>query len=555
MRLAEPVRPELPGQRFDVVVVGGGINGVAVARECARAGQRTLILEQNDFGSGTSSRSTRIIHGGLRYLEHGELGLVRESLVERERLLREKSHLVRPMTFLLAMPRQHSAFSLRSALAIRAGLWLYGKMAHSCREPLRTHPAAEQLERSLDSGEHWSVFDYEDAQCEFPERLIAEWLTEAVRAGAVARNHTEVLEVEVRDGRAVAVKTRDRISQAEERYQAEHIVNASGPWVDRVCAKSNFSAARMIMGVRGSHILLPSRPDAPNAAVYMEASDGRQVFILPWNHQVMVGTTEVRDDSDPGTVAPSAEEIEYLLNAFRTVFSLAGYTTSDVTAAFSGIRPLPYGKNECLANISRKHVLHDHKNEGAAGLISVIGGKLTTAALLGRQCARKLGLSVAEPGMALVASGVANGLGNTLTQWSRQASMASGVPEASVRAIAEWHGIRAWCVLRPAQQDLRLAETLCPHTHHVVAEAVDAVRHECAVTLGDVLLRRVPVALSGCWDEQCTLQAAKRIGDALGWSSSFTAHALLDFEEERNRFLHPSLTSGSEPVKLSKRLA
>src|SRR5579862_6729258 len=170
----------------DVLVVGGGINGVAIARQCALAGRRTVLVEQHDFASGVTSRSTRIIHGGLRYLEHGEIGLVRESLRERERLLRERSHLVQPMRFVLALNENSS----RSALKVRAGLWLYqriaGKSARAASEI-----ELKQLERALDSGHRWSLFNYEDAQCEFPERLVAEWLTEAIAAGAVVRNHTE----------------------------------------------------------------------------------------------------------------------------------------------------------------------------------------------------------------------------------------------------------------------------------------------------------------------------------------------------------------------------
>src|SRR3954462_9364151 len=182
-------RAPLDGSRFDVVVVGGGINGVAIARECALAGRRTLLVEQHDFASGTTSRATRIIHGGLRYLEHGEISLVRESLRERERLLRERPHLVRPLEFILALgPGQQ-----RSALAVRAGLWLYGKMAGS-RPRSRTsdNKNVRRLEALLDQGRRWALFAYDDAQCEFPERLVAEWLLPAVQTGGTARKHTRV---------------------------------------------------------------------------------------------------------------------------------------------------------------------------------------------------------------------------------------------------------------------------------------------------------------------------------------------------------------------------
>jgi len=194
---------------YDVIVVGGGINGVAIARQCALAGRRTLILEQHDFAAGTTSRSTRIIHGGLRYLEHGEIGLVRESLRERERLLRERPHLVRPIHFLLAL----NGTSSRSALEVRVGLWLYRRFAGSSRNG---HGERQRFENLLDGGRRWRVFSYEDAQCEFPERLVAEWLGDAMAAGAVARNHTRVLAVENVDGRVSRLLLRDLTNGHEE---------------------------------------------------------------------------------------------------------------------------------------------------------------------------------------------------------------------------------------------------------------------------------------------------------------------------------------------------
>ena len=181
MNYAPPIRQPLEGERFQVIVIGGGINGVAIARECARAGRRTLLVEQHDFAAGTTSRATRIIHGGLRYLEHGELGLVRESLLERRRLLRERPHLVHAINFLLALDQN----SGRSALTIRTGLWLYRRLGGGSLHARSSREDQQKLERLLDSGRRWSVFSYEDAQCGFPERLVAEWLVEAMEAAGL----------------------------------------------------------------------------------------------------------------------------------------------------------------------------------------------------------------------------------------------------------------------------------------------------------------------------------------------------------------------------------
>jgi glycerol-3-phosphate dehydrogenase len=545
MSLAIKPRPSLENQHFHVVVIGGGINGVAVARQCARAGKRTLLVEQNDFASGVTSRSTRIIHGGLRYLEHGEIDLVRESVRERERLLRERSHLVHPIHFLFLL----NETSHRSAMKVRAGLWVYQRMAGRKSQNL-TEMELKRVERALDAGHKWSIFDYEDAQCEFPERLVAEWLSEAVEAGAVVRNHTEVLAVDVAHGRARGVLLRDRSranssagrsggtsSEKDERVEAGWVINCTGPWADRICQRSSVRTPKpMLGGVRGSHIVLPRFSSAPSAALYAEAADGRPVFVLPWNEQVLVGTTEIADTGDPGRTAPSNEEIAYLLRTVTGLFPRAKLSAHDIKYAFAGVRPLPNSPADKPSAVTRRHFLHDHIEDGAAHLISVIGGKLTTAASLARECAHKIGLSVPEP--TSVAIGPGSALDPMLDQEVLEIARAGSVSEETARGMMEWHGQRAMDIARTALVSADLRAPICPHTSHVVAEVVEAYRRECAVTLGDVLLRRVPVALGACWSESCSREAALRIGAVLGWDDQTLGANLESFEMERAAFLH-----------------
>jgi glycerol-3-phosphate dehydrogenase len=544
MALAVKSRASLEGQHFHVVIIGGGINGVAVARECARSGKRTLLVEQNDFASGVTSRSTRIIHGGLRYLEHGELGLVRESLREREQLLRERSHLVHPMHFVVLLNEQ----SRRSAMKVRAGLWLYRRFAAKKSSAALGEMELKRVERALDAGHQWSMFSYEDAQCEFPERLVAEWLRDAIEAGAVVRNHSEVLAVDVMHGRARGVLLRDRISGKDERIDAAWILNCTGPWADRLCQRSSVRTTHpMIGGVRGSHIVIARFPGAPTAALYTEAPDGRPIFVLPWNEQILVGTTEVADNSDPGKTAPSAEEIEYLLRAVMHLFPKAKISAHDIKYSFAGIRPLPYAEGKRPSGVTRRHFLHDHSDEGAARLISVIGGKLTTAASLARECARKIGISVAEP--QAVAVGPGNPLDPLLDQAVLEIAQAGSVSEESARGILEWHGKHALDIARMALVSAELRAPICPHTSHIVAEVVEAYRNECAVSLGDVLLRRVPVALGPCWSESCSREAALRIGAVLGWNEHTLGENLESFEMERSAFLRRPSSRGSAALE------
>lgn len=528
----EDSRPPLPSGPFDVAVVGGGVNGVAIARQCALAGRRTLLMERGDFSSGTTSRSTRIIHGGLRYLQYGELGLVRESLREQQRLLRFEPHLVRPRQFLLALPRG----GRHSALAVRAGLWLYRRLAGS--GPSQARDQAHALDGMLNAGgsANWAIFPYDDAQCEFPERLVAEWLVEGLAAGLVARNYVEALEVELAHGRVRGLRLRDLISGEEGRVEARWVINATGPWADRFCRAAGVKLERrMVGGVRGSHLVLPPLAGMPDDVIYTEARDGRPIFLVPWNGQLMVGTTEVVDDGDPAQVQPERAELAYLLAAVRRLFPQAELSWEQVRFAFAGVRPLPYMPGKSPDAVTRKEILHDHIEEGAGGMVSVIGGKLSTAAALARRCARRIGIKVDERQILALAAG--EDLGPGLERWTREVAAAGRLSAERARALADWHGPHALRIATLAASDSRLRAPLCDHTPHLVVEAVHGFAGEMAATLGDILLRRVPVALGACWSQRCTEQAARRIGEVLGWNEAGMQREVDNFLCEQGNFL------------------
>jgi len=302
----------------------------------------------------------------------------------------------------------------------------------------------------------------------------------------------------------------------------------------------------MVGGVRGAHVVLPRFAGAVEQPVYAEAPDGRQIFVLPWNRQILVGTTEVAD-SEPDTTQPSGEEIDYLMTGFLRLFPRSGLTQAAIRYTFAGIRPLPYAPGKTYSAVTRRHILHDHRDDGAAGLISLIGGKLTTAASAARDVARKLGSHIAEPANAFAAPVQEEDLNHAVREWSRLVGAKARMSQDCAHAVAEWHGRQALAIAHTASLDPRLREPLCRHSCHIVAEAVEAVAHECAITLGDILLRRVPVALGSCWSEACSREAASRIGSALGWDQSRVHAEFEQFEEERRRFLHPKGDAASVP--------
>jgi len=271
-------------------------------------------------------------------------------------------------------------------------------------------------------------------------------------------------------------------------------------------------------------------------ALYTEAADKRPVFILPWNEQMMVGTTEIQDTGDPAKAMPSSEEIEYLLRTVTKLFPRAKISAHDIKYAFAGVRPLPNAQGNSASDVTRRHFLHDHTADGAARLISVIGGKLTTAASLARECARKIGIAVREPKMVAVGPG-GGSLDPLFDHEILEVARAGSVSEETARGMMEWHGPRAMDIARMALASAELRAPICPHTSHIIAEVVEAYRKEFAVSLGDVLLRRIPVALGACWSESCSREAAARIGAVLRWSQQALGENLESFETERTAFL------------------
>jgi glycerol-3-phosphate dehydrogenase len=281
-------------------------------------------------------------------------------------------------------------------------------------------------------------------------------------------------------------------------------------------------------------------PGAPGTAVYTTGSDGRPLYVIPWNEQILVGSTNVADSTDPSKVHPALDEIESLMRSLAAMFPKARISQNHIRYAFAGIRPLPYEAKIDAGAVNRLHAVHDHEDENVSRMISVVGGSLTTAASVARDCARKIGIRVAEPKPVAVADAAV--IDPLLDHWVVEIAESGSISEDSARAIVEWHGKRAIAIARMALSSVELRTPICPHSQHIVAEAVDAYVSECAVTLGDVLLRRVPVALGPCWSEACSREAALRIGAVLGWTEEATGGNLEALEMERAAYLRKPRT-------------
>ena len=379
-------------RNFDVIVIGAGINGAGIARDAAMRGLSVLLIEKGEVGRGTTSASTRLIHGGLRYLEHFEFGLVRESLREREILLRIAPHLVRPLAITIPIYKRNK----RGRVTIRAGMVLYDLLSWGKSLPRhQMFSRAETLQRwpGLNPEGLVGAALYYDAQVEFPERLVAENVRSACEFGAEVLTHTRVTNVAVADGKVSGVEF--VAEDGDKQFAEAHVViNAAGPWIDQVLEQLSIDSPKLIGGTKGSHIIVPPFPTAPVNAIYVEArSDGRPIFIIPWNKLYLIGTTDVRFEGDPDEVRCELWEIDYLLSETNFAFPGAQLTPASIIEIYSGVRPLPVTTDKDEQSITRRHFIREHPR--LPNLLSIVGGKLTTYRSLAEQCVdtifRKLG--------------------------------------------------------------------------------------------------------------------------------------------------------------------
>ena len=485
-------------RRYDVIVIGGGINGAGIARDAAARGLAVLLLEKQDWGFGTTWRSTKLIHGGLRYLEHGEVPLVFESLRERAVLLRTAAHLVRPIPFLLPV----YAGGRHGLPVLRAGLTLYDLLALGGglpRHKALTAAATRAAEPRLATAGLRGGLAYWDCQVELPERLCLENVLRARDAGAVTLTYTQVEGILAAGGRVAGVRATDVRCGGSYEFRAPAVVNAAGPSVDQVL-RGTAAAKTRLGGTRGAHIVVRFADGGPRRPIYAEAAaDRRPFFIIPWRGAHLIGTTDVRV-REPEDVLPSDAEIEYLTEATSDLLPSSSLRYDDIWYAYGGIRPLPLTGDTPAGAITRRHHIVDHASEGYAGLVSAIGGKLSTYRSLAEQVANDVCR--------------ARGISRRSTT-AREALVPGGWRPAAedLEAARLWriYGPRGEVVLSLQRARPELGAPLCEHTLDTVAQALHAITHESALTIGDVLLRRTPAGWSRCRG----LDAAPRVADLL----------------------------------------
>lgn len=516
-----------PEPDYDVVVVGGGINGAGITRDAALRGLKVLLLEKSDFGSGTTSWSSRLIHGGLRYLEYAEIPLVFESLHERRRLRQLAPHLVKRLLLRIPIYKQ----SRRSKFVIHLGMIAYDLLSIGKQNPRHRMLSRKELiaeEPGINQDGLLGGAEYYDAQVTFAERLVLENIIGAKEAGADVRNYSPAIGINVSRRVVRSVQFLEQASGQEREVTTRLVINAAGPWVDRVLATVNREFPTLMGGTKGSHIVVGRFENAPQCALYVEAAaDGRPFFIIPWNDQYLIGTTDIRYQGDPADVTASEDEIHYLLDETNRVFPGAKLTVKDIHFTYAGVRPLPRREKGPESAITRKHIIKKH-GRVARGLVSIIGGKLTTYRNLAEQtvdfAVRALKSEARSCETRSLPLPGATGIDEARENLGKLGCLSG----RGVERLLGIYGGRASQIAALATDESHLATTLDDDRTVLAAEVAFAFRREFAVNLTDVVYRRLMIGLSADQGIGISEEIAAIAARESNWNSTERARQLAE---------------------------
>jgi glycerol-3-phosphate dehydrogenase len=529
---------------YDIVVIGGGITGAGIARDAALRGLKVGLFEKSDYASGTSSKSSKMIHGGLRYLEHGEIGLVFESVSERRVQQRVAPHLVRPLPFLIPIYK-----GVRPGFEImNVGLWIYDSLAlfraPKMHKAFRGTQAALALEPQLRPEGLRGALEYYDCATD-DARLVLENALDAKALGAECHTYTEVLRFERNGNRISGVVVKDRLSDKTWSVQARAVVLAAGAWTDEMIRRFEIPFERPILRrTKGVHIVLPrERLPLARAITLISPVDGRVMFALPWRDRSVLGTTDTDFTGTADEVAADAADVKYLCESGNGYFPGANLTPDDVIATWAGLRPLiaaPPNVDE--SEISREHEVFTKSD----GLVIIAGGKLTTYRRMARETVNKTLELLREMGETVEIKHV-----NTKTRplpgaEGIEGTDLEGVAKIGRRLMDEYkldvdtathlcgvYGTRAVVLGQMIAADRQLGERLDHELPYVWAEIEFAAKHDLARTVEDVLARRVPLLLTSRDNGLSVCEkVAARLAQVHGWDATVIGQMLDEYRAE-----------------------
>ena len=515
-------------QQFDLIVIGGGITGAGVARDAALRGLTCLLLEKGDFASGVTSKSTRLIHGGLRYLANFEVDLVAESLRERAILRRQAPYLIHPMPILIPIYKEDP----HGRAVMSLGIHFYDLLSHEKDIP---HYFTSNREKTLgyeprlnQSGLMGSALFY-DHQIMMPERLVIENILSARNAGAVVMNYHCVEKIEEHDG--MSVIARDVLTGNRVAFRSKALVNAAGPWIDSVRRTGGINKRAIIHPTKGIHLVLPKLSEQ---ALFVTSRDGRMFFIIPLGAYSLIGTTDTNYSGDLDNVHAEKDEVDYLLTESRRILPGMDLAKESVLYTYAGIRPLAFsGASE--SKISRNHRVI---KEGSTGrIITIAGGKLTTYRNMAKDTVdavcKVLGV---RAGCVTDTQPLPGGLPVSYEEYLKDAvpefAATYGVSSEIVRHLISFYGSRAEEVLKLAKEDTALRQQISPDSPDIYAQVVLSAREEGAKTISDIVLRRMHLGITAGRGMAQAETIAAIAGRDLGWSKDEGMHRVEEFRAD-----------------------
>lgn len=521
---------------YDVVILGGGIVGTGIARDAALRGMSVALLERNDLSCGTTSRSSRLIHGGLRYLDTHDFNLIFKDLREREKLLHIAPHLVHPLKFVVPNYDRgtYQRFRLRLGM-ILYDLFSAGKSIPSHRM-LSVSKIADLEPRLKKEGLQGGALFY-DCQASFVERIAVENALSAKEMGAKIFNHVRIEGVKKEAAGDYSVFVKEVLSGKPLTIRSRTIVNACGPWADDVLrllsSASNLKGTRLLRTTKGVHIVVPKV--SQNAIILYAKSDNRLFFVIPWSEYSLVGTTDTDYSGDPGEVQPNEEDIDYLVRESSRF--VEGISRDKIQFVYSGVRPLvrSSSEKENESQVSRNYRIVDHSLQGMDGVISVLGVKITSYRIASKGAtdflSKKLRLDTEcltdrEP----LPGGRGISSFNEFEGITIQKLKKYGLDEIQARHLSAVYGARVQSIVSIIETNIRYAERICPNNPDILAQIVLAVKEEFAATVSDFQLRRASIAFSSCRGLDCAGKVAAEMATLLGWSKEEISLQIKNYE-------------------------
>ena len=515
----------LAQETLDLLIIGGGITGVAVARDAAMRGFRTALVEKDDFGSGTSSRSSRLIHGGIRYLEYMQFGLVFQSCHERRTMRKIAPRLVRPLPFLYPLYRGQKPAPWK----MRLGLTVYDAMGffRNVQNHRWLQPDEVKRREPLVAGRGLlGAARFYDARVD-DARLTLTTAKAAHVHGALLANHARVVGLLRAGGRVVGTQVTDDRTGREIEVHARVVINATGVWVDDVRELDEHFKGRMTRPTKGIHLVIPrARLASQHAVAFDVPRDGRHVFLIPWGDFALIGTTDTDYDGPLDAPAATREDVEYLLEAVQHTFPGAQMTPDDVISTFAGLRPLLFAEGGAYA-LSREHQIV----ESPSGLITIAGGKLTTHRLMGKQLTDRAEKRLAEEFGVHQQHDCRTDKPLIGAQFGQ--APVTGQDERVARHLMETYGSDAAWIVGCAEGNPTLGERIVPGLPYLMAEVAYAVQHEMALTLADVLIRRTHVIYEVRGGGlPCAPAVANLMAERLGWDEAEREREVADYARQ-----------------------